>query len=105
MTLWNFNLSFSHLRCWCGPIHLANMHAPTFNKWHKKKKKKKVALHILIHGAMRDCMMTSLVVCINDNIRNIRERHVTIRREVCFMSICSLGFWNIREGMILWRLI
>ena len=32
-------------------------HAPTFNKWHKKKTKKnmnkKVTLHMLTHGAMR----------------------------------------------------
>jgi hypothetical protein len=28
-----------------------HMHAPTFNKW-QKKKKKKVALHILAHDAM-----------------------------------------------------
>ena len=61
-----------------------HMHAPTFNKWHKKKKKKnkKVTLHILTHGAMRGCGLTSLVVCINDKIRDIRERNVTIRSEI-----------------------
>ena len=60
-----------------------HMHAPTFNKWHKKKEKnKKVALHILTHGAMRGCGLTSLVVCINDKIRDIRERNVTIRSEI-----------------------
>jgi hypothetical protein len=52
------------------------MHAPIFNKWHKKKKKKKKkkALHILTQGAKRVCGLTSLVVCINDKIRDIRER-------------------------------
>ena len=62
-----------------------NMHAPTFNKWHKKKKKnqnKKVALHVSTHGAMRGCGLTSLVVCTNDKICDIRERNVIIRTEI-----------------------
>ena len=65
-----------------------HMHAPPFNKCHnnnnfnKKKKKKKVTLHILTHGTMRGCGLTSLVVCINDKIRDIRERNVTIRSEI-----------------------
>ena len=84
-----------------------HMHAPTFNKWHKKKKKKKkkVTLHILTHGAMRGCGLTSLVVCINDKIRDIRERNVTIRSEIWTTNIRSLGFRDIREWVILWRLI
>ena len=54
------------------------MHAPTFNKWHKEKrrkknKNKKVTLHILTHGAMRGCGLTSLVVYINAKICDIRE--------------------------------
>jgi hypothetical protein len=59
------------------------MHAPTFNKWHKqhKKKNKKVTLHMLTHGAMQGCGLTSLVVCIHDKFRDIRERNVTIRSE------------------------
>ena len=75
---------------WCGVVHSASptqamwrMHAPTFNKWQKKKKKnKKVTLHILTHGAMQGCGLTSLVVCINDKIHDIRERKVTIRSEI-----------------------
>ena len=63
-----------------------HMHAPTFNKWHKKKKKenknKKVTLRMLTHGAMQGCGLTSLVVCINDKICDIRERNVTIRSEI-----------------------
>ena len=62
-----------------------NMHAPTFNKWHKKKKKnqnKKVTLHVSTHGAMRGCGLTSLVVCTNDKICDIRERNVIIRTEI-----------------------
>jgi hypothetical protein len=57
-------------------------HAPTFNKWHKKNENKKVALHILTHGAMRGCGLISLVVCINDTFGDIRERNVTIRSEI-----------------------
>ena len=61
-----------------------HMHAPTINKWHKKKKNKinKVTLHILTHGIMRGCGLTFLVVCINDEIRDMRERNVTIRSEI-----------------------
>ena len=63
-----------------------HMHAPTFNKWHKKKKNKnknkKVTLHILTHGAMRGCGLTSLVVCIKDKRRDIRERNVRISSEI-----------------------
>ena len=62
-----------------------HMHAQAFNKWHKKMKKKNknetVTLHILTHGAMRGCGLTSLVVCINDKICNIKERNVIIRSE------------------------
>ena len=32
----------------------------------KKNENKRVTLHILTHGAMRGCGLTSLVVCIND---------------------------------------
>ena len=60
-----------------------HMHAPKFNKWHKNKNKnKKVTLHILTHNAMQGCELTSLVVCINDKICDIRERNVTIRSEM-----------------------
>ena len=74
VTQWNLNALSSHL-LWCGPLHLAfpsdvAMHAPIFNKWHKKKKKKnnnkKLTLHILTHGAMPRRGLTSLVVCIKD---------------------------------------
>ena len=71
-----------------------HMHAPTFKK---KKKKKRVTLHILTHGAMRGCGLTSLMVCINDNICDIRERNVTIRSEILTMNIRSLGFQDVRE--------
>jgi hypothetical protein len=76
-------------------------HAPTFGKWWKKK----VTLHMLTHGTMRGCGLTSLVVCINDRFRDIRERNVTIRSEIWTTNICSLGFWDIRECVTLWRLI
>ena len=83
-----------------------HMYAPTFNKWHKKKRKiKKVTLHMLTHGAIRGCGVTSLVVCINDKLCDIRERNVTIRSEICTTNICSLGFRDIKEWVLLWRLI
>ena len=83
-----------------------HMHAPTFDKWQKwkKNKNKKVTLHILTHGAMRGCGLTSLVVFINDKICDIRERNVTIRFDFWTTNIRSLGFWDIREWLILWRL-
>ena len=87
------------------------MHAPTFNKWdnnnnNKKKKKEKKTLHILTHGTMRGCGLTSLVVCINDKICDIRQRHATIRSGMWTINmIRPLGFWDIREWVILWRLI
>ena len=58
-----------------------HMHAPTF-KEKKKKKNKKVTLHILTHGAMPVCGLTSLVVCINDKICDIKERNVTISSDI-----------------------
>ena len=79
-------------------------HAPTFNKWHKKKKKKKT-LHILTHGAIWGCGLTSLVVSINDKIRDIGEKNLTIRSEIWTTNIRSLGFQDIRERVILWGLI
>ena len=69
---------------WSTPLGLSvamwHVHAPTFNKWQKKKKKKK--LHILTHGVMRGCGLTSLVICINDKICDIRERNVTRRTDI-----------------------
>ena len=37
---------------------------------------------MLTHGAMRGCGLTFWVVCINDKIRDVRERRVTIRSEI-----------------------
>jgi hypothetical protein len=34
----------------------------------------------LTRGAMRGCGLTSLVVCINDKICDIRERNVTVKQ-------------------------
>ena len=41
--------------------------------------------------------LTSLVVCINDKFRDIRERNVTIRSEIWTMNIRPLGFLDMRE--------
>ena len=73
-----------------------------FRKKKKKKKKKKVTIHMLTYGAMRGCGLTSLVACIDDKFRDIRERNVTIRREIGTTNIHSLGFQDIREWVTLW---
>ena len=86
------------------PQTMWQTHAPTFKKWHKKKKKKKT-LHMLTHGAMLGCGLTSSVVCINDKFCDIRERNVTIRNENGTMNIHSLGCRDIREYMTLWWLV
>ena len=46
---------------------------------------------------MRGCALTSLVICINDKIRDIRKRNVTIKSVIWTRNICSLGFWDIGE--------
>jgi hypothetical protein len=56
--------------------------APTFNKWQKKKKKKKKTLHMLTHGTMQVCGLTSLVVSINERFCDVRKRNVTIRSDI-----------------------
>ena len=55
--------------------------------------------------AMRGCGLTSLVVCINDGSRDIREKNVTIRSEMYTMNIRSVRCQDIREWVILWKLI
>ena len=75
-------------------------HAPTLSKWHKKK-----TLHMLTHGVMWGCGLTSLMGCITNKFCDIRERNVTIRSEVWTTKIRSLGFQDIRECVTLWRLI
>ena len=104
VTLWNSNSFSSHIYG-CGPLHftwpsqaMCRTHAPTF------KKKKKMTLHILTHGAMRECGLTSLMACINDNICDVREKNVTNRSEIWTTNIRSLGFHDTREWVILWKL-
>ena len=80
-------------------------HAPIFNKWHMKKKKKKKTSQLLTHGAMWGCGLTSWVVSMNDKLHDKRERNVTIRSGIWTTNICSLGFWDIRECVTLWSLI
>ena len=99
---------------WCSWA-MWQTYAPTFNKWHKNKKKKnkKVTLHMLPRDAMRGGGLTSwyarVVVRINDNFFGMRESNVTIRSEIWTTHIRSLGFRDIREcvtlrGLILWSL-
>ena len=112
--MWHYGIwTHSHLTS-VGVVHstwpsraMWHMHAPTFNKCRKKKKKKKVTFYIYFwHMAQCDgCGLTSLVACINDKIYDIRERNMTIRSEIWNTNARSLGFWDIREWMILWRLI
>ena len=81
-------------------------HAPTFDKWHKKKNKnEKVTLHILTHDAMWRCGSTSLTVCLNDKIHGMRKRNVTIRSEIWTTNTRMLGFRDSREWVLLWGLI
>ena len=74
---------------------MSHMHAPTFDAWQKKENEnKKVTLHVLTYGAMWGCGLTSLMVCSNDEIRDIRERTVTIRNTTWSTNIrdVPLGF-------------
>jgi hypothetical protein len=59
----------------------------------------------LTHDAIWGCGLTSLMVCIDDKIHDVRERNVTIRSEIWTSNIRSLGFRDIREWVTLWRLI
>jgi hypothetical protein len=64
-----------------------------------------MALHMLTHGTMWGCGLTTLVVCIYNKFHDIRERNVTIKSEIWTTNICSLGLWDIRECVTLWRSI
>jgi hypothetical protein len=58
-------------------------HAPTFNKWHKEEEEEEEdgTAHV---GTWRNVRvgLTSLVACINDKFRDIRERNVIMRSEI-----------------------
>ena len=54
------------------------------------------------NGAMQGCRLTSLVACINDEFRDIRERKMTIKNEIWTTHICSLGIQDFREWVALW---
>jgi hypothetical protein len=82
----------------CSSQAMWRTHAPTFNKWHMKKKK-------TLHIAMRGCGLTSLVACIDYKFCDIREKDVTIWSEIWTTNICSLVFGYIRECVTLRRLI
>ena len=51
-----------------------------------------VTPHVLTHGTMRGCGLGYVVVCINDNFCDIRERNLTIKSEIWTTNIRSLGF-------------
>ena len=116
--MWHYGMTQSTKFQWCGVVHstwpswvMWHMCASTFNKWQNKNKKKKTTLHILTHGAMGGCGLTSLVVCINNKICGIRG-------EIWTTNIHSLGFqdimvndtmegvseWVTLWGLILWSL-
>ena len=106
--MWHFGNWIHFSLTFVGMVHSTwpsrvkwHMHAPTFNKWQKKKKNEKVTLHILTHGAMQGCALTSLVVWISDKICDIRERNLTIKSEIWTTNIRSLGFRDVREWVIL----
>ena len=54
---------------------------------------------------MRACILNSLVVYFNVKTHDTWEGNVTIRNEIQIKNIRSLGFWDLREGMTLRRLI
>ena len=104
--------SYRQMLMWFIPLGLLwqyGGHAPTFNKWHKKKKNedknKKVTLDMLTHGAMRGCGLASWVVCIDDKFCDKRDRDVTTRSEIWITNIRSLGCRDIEMCETLWRLI
>ena len=113
--MWHYQIWIHSPLTFVGVVHsnwpsgtMCHMHTPTLNKWHKKKKKsknKKVTVHILTHGAMRGVWLTSSVDCMDNINHDIRERNVTTRSEIWTTNICSLGFQDIREWVILWGLI
>ena len=117
VTLWNNTKALwgqfefvlpSHTLAWFTPLDLPGrcggcMHQQSTSD--RKKKKKKKTLHMLTHGAMRGCGLTSYMVCINDKFCDTRERNVTMRSEIWTTNIRSLGVQGIRECMPLWRLI
>ena len=86
VTLWNSNsANSSHLR-WCGPLHLAFLgDVVSFNKWHKKKKK--VTLHILTHGAMWGCGLTLWWIA-------LMTKHVWYKGENCDNKEWDLNYKN-----------
>ena len=88
----------------CG-IHMHPNLTSDIRRRRKRRIRIRWQLHVLRHGAIRGCGLTSLVACINNKFRDIRERNVTIRSEIWATSIHSLGFWDSREWMILWGLI
>ena len=89
----------------CGPLHLTFPGNETYACTNIQRVKKKKKLHILTHGPMRGCGLTTLVVCINDKIHDIRKKNVTIRSDIWTTNIRSLRFRDIREWVTLWRLI
>ena len=74
------------------------MPAPTFNKWHKEKEKekknKKVALHILTHGAMRGCGLTSWVVCTNDKNSWYKEEKSDNKSDIMWVDITEFRVYK-----------
>jgi hypothetical protein len=47
-----------------------------------RRKISKKKLHILTHGTMQGCELTSFRVCINGTTCDTRERNVTVRSEI-----------------------
>ena len=79
-------------------------HAPTFNKWQKKKRKnknKKVTLHVLTRGAIWGYVLTSLAVCINDKFCDIKERNVTIRSKIWTRTSLWGCWWQLKHNPFL----
>ena len=85
-----------------------HMLAPTFNKWHKKKRGIKIRRWHSPYRHMVQCKVVGWLLwwfaLVTKNC-GIRERNMTIRSEIWTTNILSLGFRVIREWVLIWMLI
>ena len=109
--MWDYEIWVHSPLTFVGAVHstwpshaMWHIYAPTFNKWHKKRNKKRKWHSTYWHMAQCEGVGWLLWWFALLKICDIRERNVTIRSEVWTMNIRSLGFRDIREWVILWGL-
>ena len=59
---------------------------------------------IMTMRCVRACGLNSLEDYFNIRALDIWEENVTTRQEILTEHVCSLGFWDVREGVTLRRL-